>query len=46
MNSIPVYKVKIVNLNTEEVVWYRRQSSFGFYGFEPVFTETEYHWQA
>lgn len=46
MNSIPVYNVKDRQpKHGENIVWYRRRSSFGFYGFEPVFTEAEYHWQ-
>ena len=44
--DMPVYKIRWRRPeHGEEVVWYRRQSSFGFYGFEPVFTKAEYHWQ-
>lgn len=44
--DIPVYKIGWRRPeHNEEVVWYMRRSSFGYYGFEPVFTRTEYHWQ-
>lgn len=44
--DIPVYKIGWRRPeHNEEVVWYKRQSSFGYYGFEPIFTKAEYHWQ-
>jgi hypothetical protein len=43
---IPVYKIECRRpKHGDEIVWYKRLSSFGFYGFEPCFTQVEYHWQ-